>query len=518
MQMKMDSEFQNILEGFLEDYYYRFSVDATKSGIHRYDFKLSSLRKSELLDWKNELGDLGKRIQKFRNWKLSDKNLEIFLFERKIFEELNMIDGESEYFTSPSLYISNIFEGLIYPAFGSYSSLSVRGKSFTERLKDFSNIRRAMEENLKFSNNLEKKVAKGQLETLKLLINEFTGYLLTKGDIEKKDDVKQAKSSALEELAAIETIVDNLSLDTNINPNFYKSIISKYPEIMNVLRDKEANIKANIEKVADLIIKKAREIKISAPFWETLNGILGEKTSISQEQFDSIFQSVKDIGKESFGETGLKINFKKASRSEESIQTPYENYYPFEIITPGVFERNLCISFTSFTEVSMPLLVYYLTAFVYPGKSLLVETKKGKEKQYLKNFENKLLEGGWELYVLREMKDPLKKVFGNGLELSFLYNEYCYLLKALIQCKLLSREIEANAVEQIILQDQIILNKNLFMKELILDKGKSILAFVGLGEILELKRQFSKKYRDKDFHTNLLSHSSLPFRTLRQVL
>jgi hypothetical protein len=284
------------------------------------------------------------------------------------------------------------------------------------------------------------------------------------------------------------------------------------------LRDKEANIKANIEKVADLIIKKAREIKISAPFWETLNGILGEKTSISQEQFDSIFQSVKDIGKESFGETGLKINFKKALRSEESIQAPYENYYPFEIITPGVFDRNLCVSFTSFAKVSMPLLVYYLTAFVYPGKSLLVETKKGKEKQYLKNFENKLLEEGWELYVLQEMKDPLKKVFGNELGLSFLYNEYCYLLKALIQCKLLSREIEANAVEQIILQDQIILNKNLFMEELILDKGKSILAFVGLGEILELKRQFSKKYRDKDFHTNLLSHSSLPFRTLRQVL
>jgi hemoglobin-like flavoprotein len=514
----MDSEYQNILEDFLEDYYFRFSVDATRFGIHRYDFKLSSLRKSEILEWKSELWDLRKRIQKFKNGKSRDANLEILLFERKISEELVKLDGEAEYFTDPLLYISNIFEGLIYPAFGSYASLSVRGKSFTSRLKDISNIKRAMEENLRASNSLEKKVAKDQAKILKILINEFTGYLLTKSDIEKKDDIKQAKNSALEDLAAIENILNSLPIDTSINPSFYRSILNKYPEIINDLKEKEEGIRANIEKVADLIVKKAREIKISAPFFETLKNVLDERVSISQDQFDSIFESLKNIAQELFGETGLRVNFKKTSISEENIQTIYENYYPFEIIIPGVFDRKPNVSFTLFSEMSIPILIYNLVTLVYPGKSLLIEVRKRKEKAFLKSFENKLLEEGWKLYVLQETRNQLKKLFGNGLELSFLYNEYRYLLKALIQCKLVNHEIDLGSVEQIVSEDQIILNKNLFLQELVLDDGASIAGFAGLMEILELKRQLSKKYRDKDFNINLLSHSSLPFRALKEVL
>lgn len=516
--MKIDSEFEKIFEDFLEEYFYRFSVDATKLGLHRYDYKLSNLRKSDLDDWKNELNDFRGKIQTFKNIKFPVKNTDFFLFEKKIIEELDAVSGESEYFTSPLPYVSNIFDGLICPAFGSYASLGVRGKSFTERLNDVSNTRKAVEENLKLSNNLGKKAAKDQLDILKLLISEFTGYLLTKSDIEKKDDIKQAKNTFLENLDAIAACIDNLYLDLDTEHGFLKSFRNMYPEMVNALKGAEVSIKESLLKTADLIVKKAREIKISAPFLETLKNVLDEKILISQEQLDSVFQSIKDAGKEMFGETDLKINFRKLVLSEENTQKLSRISHPFEILACGVFDRNLYVSFTSFAPVSIPFLVSNLVRYVYPGKAYLTEVKKNKEKQYRKYFGNKMIEEGWKVYAVQGMKDSLKRIFGNGFELSSLYGEYLYLLKALIQCKLLNHEIATPEIERIVSEDQVLLDKDMFLKEFILDEGQSLLGFLGFNTILDLKRQFVRKYQERDFNLNLLSNSSLPIRTMRQVL
>jgi hypothetical protein len=350
------------------------------------------------------------------------------------------------------------------------------------------------------------------------LISEFTGYLLTKSDIEKKDDIKQAKNIFLEALDAIVVVVDNLYLDVNAEPGFANSFRNMYPETINALKGTEVSIKESLLKTADLIVKKAREIKISAPFLETLKNVLDEKTLISQEQLDSVFQSIKNAGKEMFGETDLKIDFRKLVLNEGNTEKLSRSSYPFEMLACGVFDRNLYVSFTSFAPASIPFLVSNLVKYVYPGKAYLTEVKKNKEKQYRKYFGNKMIEEGWKVYAMQGMKDSLKRIFGNGFELSSLYGEYLYLSKAFIQCRLLNHEIKTSEIERIVLEDPVILDKDVFLREFILDNGQSLLGFLGFNTILDLKRQFARKYRERDFNLNLLSNSSLPVRILRQVL
>jgi hypothetical protein len=516
--MKIDNELERILEDFSEELFFRFSVDATEAGVHRYDYKLSNLRKSDFSEWGNLLEDFRRKIQKFKNSKSRERNTDVFLFEKRILEESKCISEEAEYFSNPSFYMSNTFKGLIFPAFGSYSPLGIRGKSFTERLKDVPNVRRSIEENIKVSNNLEKKVAREQLGIMNLLISEFSGYLLTKSDIEKKDDLRQSKNTVLEELNALGLVIDNLSSDISIEPSFVKAIKCRYPEIINSLSDTLPGLKDSIAKVTDLIIKKAREIKIYAPFAETLKNIMDEKTSFSQEEFDSVLQSIKDAAKQDFGETSLRVELKKPALSEENTQKLSDPYYPLSIVNPGVFDRNQTTSFTLLAQLTTPFLALKLAENIYPGKSFFVEIKKNREKHYRKIFENRILAEGWTVYSLKQVKDNLKNKFGNGFELTFLYNDYIGLVKALIEARLLKQEINPADLERIISEDPIIIDKNLFTRELITDEGRSLLGFVGYNSILDLKRQFSRKYREREFHMNLLSNSSLPFRILRQVL
>ncbi len=515
---KSSNEIFSVGSDYFENFFYRFPVKATKRGIHRYDYRLGSFGSKDFETWKKELNGFRKRIFGLKLKKRFSRNVDLLMLERRVDNELKWI-GEEEYKSSPFLYVSAIYDGLIYPAFGSYAPLSVRSRNFVDRASDIENILNYAKENLLFSESVEKQSA---LERLNIIINffdEYAGYLSGKGDIGLKEELKTIKPSVIGHLNELYSFIERLPVASNNKKlSFAKKIKREYLEDYP-LRELQLDLERRMRETAQLIMQKAREIRISAPFKETLEEALSKEKEISLEEVFELFALIKKNGEKVFGATKLSIEYKRILQDSERKFNSLAKLSNNIIIPPGPFDMHNTIPVMIVTPVSVSSILLRLVALGYPGRAYQSEILRNKSHSFRRMFENALFNEGWEFYVRLSMAELLKKELGPEFELIALYDKYITLFKAFIQNKLLNKEISLEQVNMLIEKDEMICDKSEFLYNLIAENGKSLKAIVGLNSISYFKRKALRKgVKERDFHIRILSGSTLPFKFMGQVI
>ncbi len=518
MRKNGSGEVSSIGADYFESFFYRFPVKATKRGVHRYDYRLGSFGSKDFETWKRELNDFRKKIFGLKLKKRLSRNFDLLMLERRIENEIKWI-GEEEYKSSPFLYVSTIYDGLIYPAFGSYAPLSVRSRNFVERSNDIENILNYARENLLFSEQVEKQSA---LERLNIIVNffdEYTSYLSGKGDIGLKEELKTVKPSVIKNLNDLYSFIEKLPVASNSKKlSFAKKIKREYLEDYP-LRELQLDLERRIQETAQMIMQKAREIKISSPFRETLESALFDEKEISLEDIFDLFALIKKNGEKLFGSTELSIEYKRILQDSERKFNSLAKLSNNIIIPPGPFDMHNTIPVMIVTPVSETSILLRLVSLGYPGRAYQSEILRNKTYSFRRTFENALFNEGWEFYVRQSMTELLKKELGPKFELVALYEKYITLFKAFIQNELLNKEISLDQVNFLIEKNELIFNKGEFLYGLIAENGKSLKAIVGLNSIAYFKRKALKKgIKERDFHIKILSASTLPFKFMGQVI
>lgn len=515
--MSANSRLDKICTEYFEEFLYRFPVKATKLGIHRYDYRLGSFSKKDFEGWADFLKNTKNKVSALKVKK--KRKLDYSLLARRIDNELNWVINEREYETNPLMYTSTIKDGLFYCAFGAYAPLNVRGRNFLDRLNEIETIRKESEENLQFADYLEKEVALQELRFLYKFIDEFSSYLTGKSDIEKKDDFRAARVNALEEINEMLNFIEKLHIAQNERRlSFIKKIKREYLEDYP-LNEIQLDLQNRLTNLSKLIENKAREIKISQSSKETLKEIMNDKKMPTLEEISVAFDNVKRAGENKFGRTNSTIEFKLMMQIKNRKFDSIKEIDSGIVIPLGPFDAHTTIPLMLATPISPYLLLLKIVSLGYPGKSYESEIKKQKSPIFRKFFENSVFNEGWKLYVKRMMKDNLKQIYGNKFELVFLYDQYETLFKALIENELLNRRISVEEFKGIVEKDRIILDKEALLHDVITENGKSLKSVIGLDSIVSIKSMFAnRKMREKEFHIKLLSHSSLPFKFIRQAL
>ncbi len=516
--MKKNTNVHSLGEYYFEEFFYRFPVKATKRGIHRYDYRLGSFRRSDFEAWKKELSGIGKEIFAFKLKKRFKKNIDLQMLERRVNSELEWVK-EEEFKSSPFFYISAIYDGLIYPAFGAYAPLSVRSKNFLDRASDIENVVTAAKENLEFSEETEKEFALERLNLLSNFFEEYVSYLSGKSDVGLKEELKSVRLPVSEQLKSLYTFVSRLRPASNAKKlTFVKKIKREYLEDYP-LRELQLDLKKRIEAKSVQIEQKAREIKISSPVKETLENVLSEKKEMNLEEVFEIFELIKKYGNPIFGKTDLSIEYKRIVQNSERNFGSLARLSSNIIIPPGPFDTHSSIPVMIVAPVSVYTIILKLLSVGYPGRSFQSEILKQNTTDFRKMFENTLFNEGWEFYSRIIMRDALKKELGLKFELVALYDEYVTLLKAFIENELLNRKVSLSDAINIVNGDNIILNKEDFLYNTIAENGKSLKAVVGLNSILYFKDKLIRKgLKLKEFHRNILANSTLPFKLIGQVM
>ncbi len=518
MRRNSNGEIYSLGSDYFEEFFYRFSVKATKKGIHRYDYRLGSFSRSDFEEWKRLLGSYKKRVFGLKVKKRFARNTDLLMLERRIDNELKWL-GEEEYKSSPFLYVSAIYDGLIYPAFGAYAPLSVRSKNFTDRANDIENIVQYVRENLLYSEPMEKRFALERLNIIKEFIVEYFSYLSGKGDIGLKEELRTAKPGIVKQIDSLYSFVERLPVASNNKKlSFIKKIKREYLEDYP-LKELQLDLENRIESTGKQIVQKAREIKISAPFAETLEEVLNDDREISLDDVFDIFETVKKNGEYLFGRTDLSIEYKRIQQNEERKFVSLAKLSNNIIIPPGPFDNHSSIPVMIVTPVPVHNILLRLVSLGYPGRAYQSEVLRKKTYSFRRLFNNALFNEGWEFYVRLSMAESLKKELGPKFELAALYDKYETLLKAFIQNSLLNKETTLEYASSVIQSDQIILDKENFLYGLVAENGKSLKAVVGLNSISYFKRKFLRKgMKERDFHIKILASSTLPFKFMGQVI
>ncbi|MEA3313777.1 MAG: hypothetical protein U9Q18_05315 [Caldisericota bacterium] len=515
--MNFNSALDKIFEEYFEEFLYRFSVKATKLGIHRYDYKFGSFDKMDFDSWTAELKSIKKKLFLSKIKVKKGRKLDYLLLEKRVDSELNWVANEKEYEINPLMYTSTIKDGLLYSAFGSHAPFNVRSKNFLDRLSAIKSMRKGIEENLQFSNYLEKAAALKELQFLNTFVDEFSGYLLGKSNGDSKDDFKTAKVEALGEIGKMLNFIDNITLfPENRSLSFVKELKREYMG-NSPLSEVRVNLKNRLSTLHERIGKKARSIKISQSCSDTIKDVLDKKKLFTIEQVSAIFDHIKSTGESIFGQTDLSVEFKLILQSENRVFDFVKGISPGIIIPVGPFDTHTVIPLIFTSQMTLPALVLKLVSLGYPGKSYESEIKRRKKSQFRAFFVNPFFNAGWEIYVKQVMSSRLKNEYGDEFELAFLYDQYSILLKAFIENELFNNRIGVEEFKKIIEEDRIILNKDGFINSIITENGKSLKGVIGLNFIMAIKEKVLRnKMNEKEFHIQLLSHSSLPFRFIEQ--
>ncbi len=513
--MKIDSELEKIIEDYFDEFYYRFSSLSTEKGIHRYDYKLSNIRKADLIQWFDKIKEYRDEISALKKKKNLERSIDMQLFEKMLSNESNWLSRGYELGKNPLFFTSSISKALTSVAFGAYAPISIRSRSFTSRLSDVKNIKKALEENVIETNNFEKEAAIDELFFLRNFIEVFSSYLLSKSDIEKKDDVRTQKTDSLGNLVEMVDIISRSNLDNSFTldhtlKRFY------YEDIL--LRDLNKPLSESLFTIRDSLIKKAREISITSSHQETLSRILNEKDFIDEEKIRNIYDKVKSISSERFLETSAILDIKKVPQELEKNATFLSNFDSLKVLPMGEFDAKQNVTVVLTSEENMNLLLFNLLTFGIPGSGLLRQIRSEHVKSPRNYYSNILLEKGWGIYARREIADEIRQAFGSECELVFLYKEYLTTLKAFIQNEILMNRADAASIKEKTYQDELVLDKENFTKILFIEQGESLLGIHGLYNIIELRRQFGGRMKLSDFYFRLLSNSNLPFKFIRQVL
>ena len=507
-------------ESYFEEYFFRFPVKATKRGIHRYDYRLGSFEKEDFKEWRSTLIDFKKKIFFLKLKKRFQKNIELSMLERRADNELKWLD-EEEFKSSPFLYVSTIYDGLLYPAFGSYAPFYVRKKNFFDRASDIENIVNAAKKNLEFSESNEKEFALKRIGIIKDFFNEYSDYLSGKVDSNFKEQLKTIKLPVQEALDDLTRIVNALPLSSNTKKmSFIKKIKREYMEDYP-LKELELSLKERMGKLAVLIRQKAREIKISSSYREVLEEVLGDEKEITLEEVLDLFERIVKSGRQIFGDTGLSVDYRRVLQDSERKFDSLANLSSNIIIPPGPFDLHNGIPVLIVKPVSIYKTILRLIAVGYPGRAYQSEVLRRNKNELRKMFDNALFNEGWELYVKIKMREYLKKELGLKFELVSLYDQYVTLMKASIENEILNNRADLSRIYSIIEKDEIIQNKDTFLYNVVSENGKSLKSVVGLNSItyfLNKANNSRRGVRPVDIHRKLLFNSTLPFKFIWQAI
>jgi len=517
--MNFDSELDKICTGYFEEFLYRFPVKATKLGIHRYDYRFGSFSSKDFNEWAGVLKGIRKKLFSLKLKKKGRRKLDYSLLEKRTDNEFNWVVNEREYETSPLMYSSTIKDGLLYSAFGSYAPLGVRSKNFLDRLSEIELVRKEAEENLQFSDYLEKQAALKEIQFLYKFVDEFSSYLVSKSDIERKDDFKSARVKSLGEINGMLEFIEKLPVVQNGRRlSFVKKMKREYFEDYPLKRV-QLGLQNRLENLSKLIESKARKIKISQPFKETLKSVMEDKKTFTLEGIASIFDNIKKAGENRFGKTDSSVEFKLMLQNENRKFNSVKEISSGIILPLGPFDLHTTISLMLTSSISLPVLLSKLVSLGYPGKSYEAEIKKKRESHFRRFFENSIFDEGWKLYVERMMENNLKQTYGDKFELVFLYNQYEILFRAFIENELLNKRTSVEEFRRIVERNQVLLDKETLVNDVITENGKSLKSVIGLDSIMKMKAGLLHKgMKEREFHTKLLSHSSLPFKFIQKVL
>jgi hypothetical protein len=505
--MKTDNGLEKLIEDFFEEFYYRFPEEAQERGIHRYGYKLVSLRRFEISQWKITLQEFANEINKFKSKRGFDKNSDLNILETIVKREFDWISNDAEYKDNPLLYISKLFSGLIYPAFGSYASISIRSRNFTDRVNDIKNVVAAAEENLKSCNSIQKSLAIQYIDYLSTFIDNFSSFLLGKSDTEKKDEIRLGKSSSLEELSKLKKTCEGLSeVDSfcNLEAVLKKKSLDDFP-----FENMEPFLYDSLETLRDKIIKKAREIKISSPHLETLANVIEAKQDIDEAKVLELFEIVKNKGQNIFGYSNITIDIRKMPDETDDLTDSVWNYKHFQMLPAGEFDLKPVATILLTSTNNINSIVSNIVENIYPGVGYLKEVKAKRVKGVRKNFVNHYFKEGWRLYVVREMMNELKKTFGNEYELFSMYNEYMTLLTAYLENQSFTGKMKMNDLLSAINQNEMVFKKDIFLNQLAEDNGKTLTGFVGLNFILNEKKYMLRKHKPIELHERLIANGSV---------
>jgi hypothetical protein len=507
-------------EDYFEEFFFRFPIRATKRGIHRYDYRLGSFLKSDFEEWRSTLLDFKKKVFALKVKKRFQKSVELSMLERRIDNEIKWL-GEEEFKSSPFLYVSTIYDGLLYPAFGSYAPFYVRVKNFCDRAADIENIVQAAKENLVFSEVNEKEFALKRINIIKEFFNEYMDYLSGKVDSSSKEEIKALKMPVNSSLDSLERIVNALPLSNNVKKmSFVKKIKREYMEDYP-LKELQLSLKDRMGKLDTLIRQKAREIKISSSYRDVLRDVLLDEKEITLEEVLDIFEQIKEAGEPIFGKTHLSVDYRRVLEDSERKFNSLANLSSNIIIPPGPFDTHNAIPVLIVKPISIYKTILRLVAVGYPGRAYQSEILRRNRNNLRKMFNNALFNEGWEFYSKIEMREHLKKIFGLKFELVALYDQYVTLLKAYIENEILNNQTEFSRVYDIVQNDEIIQNKETFLYNVISENGKSLKSVIGLNSItyfLNKAKSYRRGIKSPDLHRKILFNSTLPFKFIWQAI
>ncbi|MGC9125713.1 MAG: hypothetical protein ACP5GW_06300, partial [Caldisericaceae bacterium] len=421
--------------------------------------------------------------------------------------ELDWISKDEEYKNNPMLYASKLFSGLVYPAFGSYSSISIRSRNFSSRIDDIKNVVAAATENLKSSNSTQKGLSIKYIDYLHEFIEHFSNFLLGKSDTEKKDEIKINKASALEELDKFKKLCETLPEENSVwklEPVLRRKSLDEFP-----FDDLESVLSESLGILKDKIVKKSREIKISAPYLETLSGVINAKQEISEQKIVELVNTIKNKGQNIFGHSNISVDIRTMPEKIEDLTQSIWNYKHFQMLPAGEFDIRPIATILLPPQDNVNLLILNIVRNIYPGVGYMKEVKSKRVKGYRKNFQNHYFKEGWKLYVLKEMTGELRKVFGNEFELLSMYYEYKSLLMAYLENGIFRNNMDLETLKSLVAQNELVFDKEAFVSSLAEDNGKALAGFVGFNFINGLKKSLSRKYKPIELNERIIANGSV---------
>jgi predicted DNA-binding protein YlxM (UPF0122 family) len=242
--MKNDSDLDTLIETFFDEYYYYFSSFATLRGIHRYDYKLSTYDRANLKNLENLINEVIQALKLNEEKNKRERSFDIKTFRKIAENTLDFIN--SGIYGSAQFFVYDAFIGTVSVALTQSKPMSVRSRNFTERLSTLNSINDYVRTYVNEITEIERKAVMKEIDYLEAFINQFASYLLTKSDTDKKENLKNEKTNALEALNELRRIVKSIKTSTEIKTKVYidfNNLDNNFVDLKRLLEDNLKNTK-----------------------------------------------------------------------------------------------------------------------------------------------------------------------------------------------------------------------------------------------------------------------------------
>ncbi|BAL80891.1 hypothetical protein [Caldisericum exile] len=505
--MKNENDLDLLVENFFDEYYYYFSSFATLRGIHRYDYKLSAYDRNELNNLRNLINDTTISLKSFEERNKNQRTHDLKTFKKILENTLGFID--EGFFGNAQFFVFDAFLGIVSVALTQAKPMSIRSRNFAERLGTLKHINDYIRTYVINITDAERKAVLKEIDYLEYFINQFSTYLLTKSDTDKKENLKVEKTNAIETLTELRKLIKSIKTCTEIKLKGFldfHNLDNSFVDLKRILED-------TLTSTSENLIRKAREIKIANPYKETIKEIISTKEQFDETRVNDIINSVENTLRIPI--LPEKIEFERRIFIDSSEFPDILSSLMGHAIPSGEFDLKKNVLFIIRNEENYHMLVYKILSNLLLGKPFVNFYRvgiKGKKKYFL----NYLLYNGLPVYLRRTIFDEIKSQFGRAFELIYYYEEYVSTLKAYIQNEIYFRNWDILNIENFINEDKILIDKERFMEEFIYDMGRSFLTAQGLNAIVELKKE--KRLRPNEFIIKLLQNMHYPFSIIRQLI